>query len=322
MNDTTATTPDFSQRIGEVIRVSGTTIDASFTGSTHPPLMGTVQIEDGNRAITAFVSQFLDDDVARLMVLDGSTDRRAINPGARIAGTGRAADRPLNRSTIQQIVTDAGEKTRGSRIETGIKVIDLFAPIVRHGTVAIVGDKNVGKLVVVDELLHRLREAEAGVTILVFLRTPDETGAIFQLEYRTIGALTVIGIPVADASLTALGSLLERVDTVFVMNRRLGEQKRYPAIDPVHSRSRAATDSAVAGEARSLLQAESNEDRRTDLIRAYLTQPFFVAEPWTNRPGAHVSMETANSDLERLLYGDIDQLTEDDLAMDGSLEHL
>src|SRR5690606_24402172 len=51
---------------------------------------------------------------------------------------------------------------RGSQlgmIETGIKVLDLLAPIVRGGYTGIVARPGIGQLVMLSELLHRLRRS-------------------------------------------------------------------------------------------------------------------------------------------------------------------
>lgn len=42
-------------------------------------------------------------------------------------------------------------------IETGIKVLDLFAPLVRGGSVGLVARQGLGQMVVLQELIHRLR---------------------------------------------------------------------------------------------------------------------------------------------------------------------
>jgi F-type H+-transporting ATPase subunit beta len=50
-------------------------------------------------------------------------------------------------------------------VETGIKVIDLFAPLVRGGTVGLVARTGMGQMVVLSELLHRLRQRGYGTVL-------------------------------------------------------------------------------------------------------------------------------------------------------------
>lgn len=316
---TATPTPDFAARIGKVLHAGGMTVDARFEGTIRPSLMSAVRIGDTDRAITAFVSQYLNDDVARLIVTDTMDSPDSITPGTEISDERASVSAPMSTAAIQQIVAGATTANTGATIETGIKVVDLFAPLAANGTVAIVGAMNVGKLVLVDELIYRLSVAETSLTILVFLQVPDETGVVHRLEYRANGSLTVIGIPVSDASPAALASLLERVDTIITMDKSLGEQRRYPAIDPVASRLLAIESADIVAEARALLQQSQNDNPRIHVLRDYLTQPFFVAEPFTGKPGLRVPEKIAESDLEGILHDDIKALTEIDLVMGGSL---
>ena len=50
-------------------------------------------------------------------------------------------------------------------IETGIKVIDFFAPFVRGRKIGIIGGAGVGKTVLVTELMHNISRVESGVAI-------------------------------------------------------------------------------------------------------------------------------------------------------------
>ena len=320
MAGATGAVPDFSKRIGTVLHSHGMAVDAKFEGQARPGLMSTVRIGDADSAIAAFVAQYLDDDVARLIVMDAGRPGQPIVQGAGISDQSTPVSAPMSTLAVQQILAEATSDAKGDVIETGIKVIDLFAPLVAGGTVAIVGDKNAGKLVLADELLHRLGATETRMTILVFFRAPDETDAIYRLEYRTSGSLTVIGIPVSDASPSALASLLERVDTIIAMDKSLGEQGKYPAVDVLASRSQAIKDAKVVTEARTLLRQSQKDDPRAHLLRDYLTQPFFVAEPFTNRLGVRVPANVAEADLEDILHGDTEALAAIDLVMGGSLE--
>lgn len=54
----------------------------------------------------------------------------------------------------------------GGQIETGVKVLDLAAPLVRGGTVGLVGRAGLGQLVLIMELLYRLRTRPDFATIL------------------------------------------------------------------------------------------------------------------------------------------------------------
>jgi RNA polymerase sigma factor (sigma-70 family) len=318
MSDIIPATPDLSATIGSVLRSEGAVIEAHLPVDSRPDLLTAVRVISGERSIGAFIAQYLDDDVARLIVQPATAIDQSIAPGALVRSSGGPVTTPVDTTTIERMIPGSTSAGPPRILETGIKAIDLFAPLVKGGTVAIVGASNVGKLVVVDELLRRLAPAGHQLTILVFLRTPDETGMMHLLEYRTAGPVEVVGIPVADASPTALASSLNHVDSVLVMSRELGRKQHYPAIDPATSRSRLPTDEVVDAARRTLATGDPTNPRVVAL-RSYLTQPFFVAEPYTHRPGISVPLNTARADLATLLEHDAARFAGLDLLMQGSL---
>jgi F-type H+-transporting ATPase subunit beta len=59
------------------------------------------------------------------------------------------------------------QKNSSEIIETGIKVIDFFAPFVKGRKIGIIGGAGVGKTVLVTELMHNVSKTEAGVSFFV-----------------------------------------------------------------------------------------------------------------------------------------------------------
>jgi F-type H+-transporting ATPase subunit beta len=119
----------------------------------------------------------------------------------------------------------------------------------------------------------------------------------------------------------------------------------YPAVDPLASSSQLLSPDVVgqrhydlAMKAREVLaRARELEDivamlgmdelspaDRTTVLRArrlerYLTQPFFVSEPFTGRSGVAVSLKNTLTDVELILQGEADEMGEEALFMIGSL---
>ncbi len=58
---------------------------------------------------------------------------------------------------------------------------------------------------------------------------------------------------------------------------------------------------------------------RARLLQAYLTQPFFVAEQWSGRPGVSVTLGDALRDVRRIMAGEADALPPAQLHMGGRL---
>ena len=140
--------------------------------------------------------------------------------------------------------------------------------------------------------------------------------------------------------------LLNRLDSYLVCNRELFKRRIYPAIDPVQSGSRLLDEGLVASERRRVAQqvrqilqryyelrkaveshdenSLSGEDRQTfrrgQRIEQFLTQPFVVAEPYTDIPGEYVSIDETIKSFEALLNGQYDDVPEQRFWMVGTIE--
>lgn len=110
---------------------------------------------------------------------------------------------------------------------------------ITRGTVAIVGDEGVGKLVLVQEPARRLTDLRGGIGVFTFVRLAEQPWA------RSVAAAMEVLASAPD--LTFVLATAERdephdpadlqVDTLIHLSRSRAERRIYPAIDPVRSRS-------------------------------------------------------------------------------------
>jgi F-type H+-transporting ATPase subunit beta len=136
------------------------------------------------------------------------------------------------------------------------------------------------------------------------------------------------------------------LDSSTVLSRRQASQGFYPAIDPLQSKSSLLAPQAVgrehyriASEVRSLLARyeqlqdviailgmdELSEEDRQAVVRArriqrFLTQPFFVSEPFTDIPGVYVPLEETLRGFREILDGRHDHLPEQAFYMVGTID--
>jgi len=106
-------------------------------------------------------------------------------------------------------------------------------------------------------------------------------------------------------------------DTLLAFDPALARALRFPALDPFRSCSRPTPGLAggdVAERARAALQ---RDDHRARCLRAYLTQPFFVAEPNSGRPGERVARPDMLADVAALMTAAADALSEKQLLYRG-----
>ncbi|MGH2531181.1 MAG: sigma-70 family RNA polymerase sigma factor [Thermomicrobiales bacterium] len=334
---------DFATRVGEIIRADGPIIDARFARESRPPILNALTIEDESTGLTytAEVAQYLDDDLVRSIAVGaGDAAQATARAGMRIVDTNAPIHVPLDVAAIAHLIASIrGDARPTGVLETGIEAIDLLCPFPAGGVIGIAGDMQTGKMVLVEELIHRFGDGPHPLSILVFVEAPAEVSVIQQVAYRTSASVEAIYLPVASTSPQALQEATRHLDAVVTLARRLAEQSLYPAIDPTRSTSR-LLEPAVVGQPhveiarvvrKSLADSphsrvddstrvETSTQARAVCLQRYLTQPFFVAEAFTNRPGAFVTRAATIADCGAILAGAYDDLPEDAFFMIGTLD--
>jgi RNA polymerase sigma factor (sigma-70 family) len=301
--------PDsFASRIGAIVRAEGTMIEARFDPGQRPRVLNalTVTGEGSDPVTTIEAIQLIGEDLVRCIPVTPGAAR--IDTGMRVIDTGGPISIPLQPDAIRGVMSSFEMASPSeSFMETGIKILDLMVPLPRRGRIAFAGDMHSGKMVLVDELIHRLANTDAELTIYVFVQTPDEAAAINALEYRASRNVAAIYLPVADASPEALVELTAGLDTVITFNSELGRQQIWPAVDPLQSRSRlldqqvvAKDHQQVAARVREALGNENNGRR----IQEFFAQLFFVAEPYTGKEGTSFELEETLRDALAIIEDD------------------
>lgn len=327
---------DFAERIGEVVRVQGAIVDARFPAGHRPPILSTLTINDGtvDDEVAANVTQYLDDDLVRCVITASGRTITSAGRGMRVIGNDEAVGAPVEPAGIRQVIASMRRSNATPRaLETGIKAIDVLTPLPAGGVIGLVGDAQTGKMVLVEELIHRLTDASRSISIIVFVEAQDEANVVRSLEYRASAAVEAVYLSVADASPEALEGITSELDAMITLSRRLAEDRLYPAIDIVTSSSR-ILDPAVVGQhhldvaigVRQILEkaakrsGDTAETRRAAQLQRFLTQPFFVAEPFTKQPGIRDPRDAAISGCASILAGAHDDLADHALYMIGTLD--
>ncbi|WP_421384928.1 hypothetical protein ACOJQI_09200 [Bacillus salacetis] len=307
---------------------------------------------------------------------------------------------PVGRAEVKTVVALASLANctldelliRGSRlemVETGIKVVDLFCPIVKGGKVGFVARAQMGQLVLLNELIVRLQEknfkmvfVEADSTVPDVVEAKEacdhickNTGEVFELLKKFEDKENAVII--ADRAIVKSGDLFsmnERfeqegfpeittflydpsgeavdaddpygpLDTLIPFDYDLATRQMYPAIQPVKAASTLLEDAlldnnhlSIQRRAKKLLRRyreirvlvnNIGEERipeteielyhRGQRLEAFLTQPFYVAEPFTNKKGEYVTVETTLNGVQKIIDGGADSLSPDQLKYTGKL---
>jgi len=172
-----------TKETGKIIQIVGVVIDVEFEGKTLPEIYDALTIADGKRTVTLEVAQHLDEHTVRTVSLQ-STD--GLKRGQEVVATGAPISVPVGIETQGRMFNVVGEPIDGQPapkgkkasihreppalseqtskteiLETGIKVIDLIAPMAKGGKVGLFGGAGVGKTVLIQELINN-REVSLG----------------------------------------------------------------------------------------------------------------------------------------------------------------
>ena len=449
------------QTAGRVWRVRGGIVDVRFAGGL-PPLRARLDAA----GVPLEVMEHVAADTVRCMAF---APTRGLFRGEQAVGGSEPFRVPVGPGTLGRVLDVFGRPIDGQgpvdaeawhdvyqppppqaelttdteMLETGIKAVDLLAPLERGGKAGLFGGAGVGKTVLVMELIHnmvgrhhgislfcgigeRSREAEelyrdiraAGVldsTVMVLGQMNEPPGArlrvghaaltlaeyfrdeqhqdvlllvdnifrfvqagaevsglmgrlpsrlgyqptlaseLAELEERITstgaGAITsvqAVYVPADDFTDPAVVHTFAHLSATIVLSRERAAHALYPPVDPLRSLSRLLTPELVgdrhyriARQVRETLTAYEElrdiiamlgveelapEDQRTvrraRRLDRFLTQPFFVTESFTGRPGRMVPLEDTLDGCERILAGAFDERPEESLYLLGSLDEV
>jgi len=341
---------DFAARIGRIVRARDGVVEVLFDPTRLPDPLTELTVSDQarRRAVTVQVVQLLKDGVVRCVPLapgDG------LAPGMTVLSSGRRSEGTLSREALDGAVRRlTGPPPDADRLpdllETGIKVVDVMCPVVRGGTVAIAGEYRAGTMVVVEELAWRLRDKPGGVSIFAFI--PPGPGMSFQEVWEkeghtggTVGSVQTFYF-VGDEEWTSERlARLPAVDAIVRLSRKLAQLGIYPTVDAILSSSRPLAaglidpeHALIAGRVRDLLVAAAADGglrvppagapdlvkRRARKLWLFFAQPFFVAEPYTRRPGLFVSRADALHGCREILDGLHDDLPDEAFYFTGGMD--
>jgi len=169
---------------------------------------------------------------------------------------------------------------------------------------------------------------------------------IASTKTGSITSFQAVYVPADDLTDPSPATTFAHLDATLVLSRNIAELGIYPAVDPLDSTSR-ILDPLIIGQehydcargVQAVLQRLkelqdiiailgmdelSEEDKQTVTrarkIQRFLSQPFFVAEVFTNSPGKYVSLADTIRGFNGIVAGDYDHIPEQAFYMVGTIE--
>ena len=200
-----------SKETGKVVQVVGVVVDAEFTGKL-PAINDALKVELNGKTLTLEVAQHLDVHTLRAIALS-STD--GLHRGDEVVATGGAIEVPVGDVTQGRMFNVVGEPIDGKPaptggktapihraapsldeqankaeiLETGIKVVDLIAPIVKGGKAGLMAGAGVGKTVLITELINNIAKFHSGNSVFAGVGERTREGNDLYYEMEEAGVL-------------------------------------------------------------------------------------------------------------------------------------
>ena len=207
---TTVPQTKHTDRTGHIIQIVGVVIDVEFDRSVKlPQINDALIVRRGTTDITLEVAQHLDEHSVRAIAMSG-TD--GLKRGDSVRATGSPITVPVGETTQGRMFNVVGDPIDGKPtpsgpharrasihrtpptldeqsnttevLETGIKVLDLIAPLTKGGKAGLFAGAGVGKTVLITELINNIAKYHAGNSVFAGVgeRTREGNDLYYEME--------------------------------------------------------------------------------------------------------------------------------------------
>lgn len=199
---------------GTISAIRGIVVEMHFSDNL-PKIYDAVIVEWTNAAwehVTIEVLQQLEDGYVRGIAMAATDGLTRWTP---VTGTGAPIKVPVGPQVLGHIFNVLGEtidgtdpvkweeqwpihrpapeftklSTKAETLETGIKVIDLLAPMLKWGKVGLFGGAGVGKTVIMQELIHNIAKEHNGVSVVCGVGERTREGNDLYHEMKDSGVI-------------------------------------------------------------------------------------------------------------------------------------
>jgi F-type H+-transporting ATPase subunit beta len=195
---------------GRVVAVRGSVVEVEFPAGL-PAINEALRVAGGPRPLLLEVAHHLGPQTVRAIAL-GHTE--GLSRGLAVERTGGPLTAPVGPATLGRLFDALGEPLDGlpppaaerrpihrpapplsarrqglEMLPTGIKVIDLLAPLARGGKAGLIGGAGVGKTMLLQELIRTISRDRGGAAVFAGVGERTREGNDLWLEMQETGAL-------------------------------------------------------------------------------------------------------------------------------------
>lgn len=197
---------------GKIIQVVGVVVDVEFPeGTTLPAIYDALTTMRGKTVLTLEVAQHLSKMSVRTIAMSGTDGLRR---GDEVANTGAPIQVPVGADTQGRMFNVTGDPidnkpapkgkkasihrtppalseqaNKAEILETGIKVVDLIAPLAKGGKAGLFAGAGVGKTVLITELINNIAKFHSGNSVFAGVGERTREGNDLYYEMEEAGVL-------------------------------------------------------------------------------------------------------------------------------------
>ena len=195
--------------MGKIVQIIGPVVDVEFEGET-PQILNALRVKRNNLILE--IEQHIGETRVRCLAM-GPTE--GLRRGEEVEDTGTTIKTPVGKEVMGRVLNVLGEpvdqkgeirakekwsihrkapklteqETKVEILETGLKAIDLLAPIPKGGKAGLFGGAGVGKTVLIQELIRNVAEVHKGYSIFTGIGERSREGNDIILEMERAGVL-------------------------------------------------------------------------------------------------------------------------------------
>ena len=200
-----------SKNTGTITQIVGVVVDVEFAKGDLPAINDAVTVQKDKVTVTLEVAQHLSENVVRAVALS-STD--GLKRGQEAVATGAPIQVPVGDETQGRMFNVTGDAIDGKPapkgakasihrpapsleeqsnktevLETGIKVVDLIAPLIKGGKAGLFAGAGVGKTVLITELINNIAKFHSGNSVFAGVGERTREGNDLYYEMEEAGVL-------------------------------------------------------------------------------------------------------------------------------------
>lgn len=197
---------------GKIVQIIGPVVDVAFESGAAPAIYDALVAVVDEKNVTLEVQQHIGQNEVRTVAVS-ATD--GLTRGQEVVATGAPIAVPVGPKTLGRMFDVTGapidekpavqdaplspihkpapalkdQSTKAEVLETGIKVIDLFCPLLKGGKTGLFGGAGVGKTVIIQEFIRNIGVEHSGYSIFAGVGERSREGNDLYREMTESGVL-------------------------------------------------------------------------------------------------------------------------------------